>query len=360
MHLQSERGAVFIHVGVGLFVLLMFGAFALDYGMLWTSRGQAQNAADAGALAGVGAISFDNVAGYDKWYRGREVAWHTAHRTAIWGDQSAVIEVTSPYDGQDIPGRNVALCEDKPASCLKVQVYRDSAHSTAMPTFLANLFGTSTQGVRAMAVAQTAPATGSSCMKPWLIPDRWQDVTPPNNTFDPPDDNYVRPTKDDQGNITYGTGWTPLDIGTELTLKPGNPNQAISPSDFYEIETATDYEEAISGCKIAKNVGDPVTALPGNRVGPTNHGVDDLLAANPDGAIVVIGMFDPAAFEAQRRQSGNFTLEIVNMLAFKIDHRNGNEVVGTIVGAPSTMLNVCNTPPCPTSTGLLAVLRLLR
>jgi hypothetical protein len=142
--------------------------------------------------------------------------------------------------------------------------------------------------------------------------------------------------------------------------RAGNPATAISPSDFYEVETATDYEEAITGCEITKSIGDTVEALPGNRVGPTNHGVDDLLAMFPDGAIAIIGMFDPAAFEAMRRQSGNFTLEIVNMLAFRIDHRSGNEITGTIVGAPSEMVTVCNTPPCPTSSGLVTVLRLLR
>jgi hypothetical protein len=37
----------------------MFGAFVLDYGMFWVARGQVQNAADAGALAGAAAIAFD-------------------------------------------------------------------------------------------------------------------------------------------------------------------------------------------------------------------------------------------------------------------------------------------------------------
>jgi hypothetical protein len=358
MRLQSERGAVFIHVGIGLLALLMFGAFAIDYGILWTSRGQAQNAADAGALAGVGAISFDNIAGHDKWDRGREVAWHTAHRHAVWGDQSAVIEVTSPYDGTDVPGRTVALCEDQPESCLKVQVYRNSAHSAAMPTFLANLFGTSSQGVRAMAVAQTAPASGTTCMKPWLIPDRWDDANG-NGVFDT-GETYTAPTKNEDGTINPGTGWQPSDIGTELTLKAGNPQQAISPSDFYEIEDANLYEPAITGCVITKNIGDDINVLNGNRVGPTNHGIDDLLLMYPEGATVVIGMFSPAAFWAMDRQSGNFDLTITNMLAFKIDHRNGNQVVGTIVGAPSTLLSVCNTPPCPVSSGLIQVLRLVR
>jgi hypothetical protein len=348
---NSEKGAVFIHVAIGLLVLLGFLAFVADYGMLWVSRNQAQNSADAGALSGVAALAFDTDA-TDRWDRARNVAWNAAIRNGVWGDRPGAV-VTSPYSG--------APCADHPNACVRVDTYRNGTNGGAvMPTWFASLFGVNDQGVRAMAVAETAPASGSNCMKPWLIPDRWTEATPPAGTFDLPDDSYTRPTVDDEGTVNYGSGWSPLQIGTELTLKAGNPNQAISPSDFYEIETATDYEEAIYGCRITKSIGDHVSALPGNRVGPTNHGIDTLLTMYPDGATVVIGMFDPAAFEAQRRQSGNFDLEIVNMLAFKIDHRNGNEVVGTIVGAPSDMATVCEVGPCPSSSGLIQILRLVR
>jgi phage tail protein X len=349
---SSEHGAVFIHVAIGLLVLLGFGAFVVDYGALWISRGQAQTAADAGALAGAAAISFDGAA--DKSDRGRNVAWNVAHAQSVWGARPGVVP-TSPYGG------GIPQCEDKPISCIRVDAYRDGSNSsTALPTFLANLFGTSSQRTRAMAVAQTAPATGSACMKPWLIPDRWTDNKAPANAFDDPDDIYVAPTVNSDGVISYGTGWTPTDIGTELVLKPGNPNGAISPSDFFEIETATDYEESISGCKITKNIGDVVDALPGSRVGPTASGVEALLEANPGGAIVTIGMFNPHDFAIQDRQSGNFPLHIVNMLAFKIDHMTGGTVYGTIVGAPSSMLTVCTGSACPTSTGLVSVIRLIR
>ena len=348
---HSERGAVFIHVAIGLFVLLGFIAFVADYGMLWVSRNQAQNAADAGALAGVSALAFD-IDASDRWDRARNVAWNTAVRNRVWGDVSGAVP-TSPYYG--------APCDNRrPEACVRVDVYRNGTNGgAAMPTWFANMFGTSSQGVRAMAVAEAAPASGSNCMKPWLIPDRWTENVAPIATYDT-GDSYTRPTMNEDGTVNYGSGWSPLDIGTELTLKAGNPMQAISPSDFYEIETATDYEESIYDCRIAKSIGDHVSALPGNRVGPTNQGIDTLLGMYPDGAIVVIGMFDPAAFEAQRRQSGNFDLEIVNMLAFKIDHRNGNEVVGTIVGAPSSQVTVCEVTPCPTSSGLIQVLRLVR
>ena len=47
---ERERGAVLVHVAVTLVGLVAFSALTIDYGVLWTSRRQAQNAADAGAL----------------------------------------------------------------------------------------------------------------------------------------------------------------------------------------------------------------------------------------------------------------------------------------------------------------------
>jgi hypothetical protein len=47
---SSERGAILIQVAVALLGLTVFSAFVLDYGVLWSARGQAQNAADAGAM----------------------------------------------------------------------------------------------------------------------------------------------------------------------------------------------------------------------------------------------------------------------------------------------------------------------
>jgi Flp pilus assembly protein TadG len=56
----SERGAVFVQVGISLFVLMAFNVFVLDYGMMWIARGQAQNAADAGAIAGAIARAYED------------------------------------------------------------------------------------------------------------------------------------------------------------------------------------------------------------------------------------------------------------------------------------------------------------
>ena len=49
---RNERGAVLIQVAIALLALLALSSFVFDYGVMWVSRGQAQNAADAGALVG--------------------------------------------------------------------------------------------------------------------------------------------------------------------------------------------------------------------------------------------------------------------------------------------------------------------
>src|SRR4030095_13568976 len=57
----DERGAVLVHVAIGILVLTARATFVLDHGVMWVSRGQAQNAADAGALSGAIARAYDEL-----------------------------------------------------------------------------------------------------------------------------------------------------------------------------------------------------------------------------------------------------------------------------------------------------------
>ena len=52
MNAKRERGQIMVLVALGLVALLGFTALAMDMGMAYADRRQAQNAADAGALAG--------------------------------------------------------------------------------------------------------------------------------------------------------------------------------------------------------------------------------------------------------------------------------------------------------------------
>src|SRR6476646_5271241 len=57
----DEEGAILVQVAIAILVLTALATFVIDHGVLWVSRGQAQNAADAGALSGAIARAYDEL-----------------------------------------------------------------------------------------------------------------------------------------------------------------------------------------------------------------------------------------------------------------------------------------------------------
>ena len=57
---RNESGMTYVFIGLGFMAFLSASMLAIDVGMLMTARNQAQNAADAGALAGATALLYDN------------------------------------------------------------------------------------------------------------------------------------------------------------------------------------------------------------------------------------------------------------------------------------------------------------
>ena len=57
---RDEKGFSLVFVGLGLMGFLAASMLAIDVGMLMTARSQAQNSADASALAGATALAFDS------------------------------------------------------------------------------------------------------------------------------------------------------------------------------------------------------------------------------------------------------------------------------------------------------------
>ena len=176
---SSERGAIFINVAIMLIILIGFLAFVADYGMLMVARNQAQNAADSAALAGARSLAYDS--DVDIHNRARNVAWNVGIRNVVWGDEGGVIPI-SPYNGNP--------CSGAPDSCIRVEVYRDGTNTSAsMSTWFAGLFGISTQGTRASAVAEVGSANTSDCLKPFAIPDSFTDTG--DVGFEPGIDTYT-------------------------------------------------------------------------------------------------------------------------------------------------------------------------
>src|SRR5689334_8056852 len=94
---RSESGISLIHVAMLLFVFMGFSMFVTDLGALWLARGQAQNAADAGALAGAVARSFDELGPPDIPYG---LAYKSALKAAsqhwIVGESITAPDITFP------------------------------------------------------------------------------------------------------------------------------------------------------------------------------------------------------------------------------------------------------------------------
>lgn len=331
-HRSDEAGSILIMVAIAMLGLLSFSAFAVDNGVMLSSRRQAQNAADAAALAAAQYLAWDD--GTDQ-AGAQAIAVATAQRHQVWGSQPDVTmaDVTFPTCPPGAPG----LVD----TCVRVDVYRNQrANGNPLPAFFANLAGVTDQGVRATATAQVVYGQASDCLLPFAIPDRWlefredeagapPDEDPANFPLDEiqgmsylpdgwwdPDDTYdAFYTQGQQGGtplpgtpgvdvdmyipgspVVGGTGYDAYrDYGMQVLLKAGNGSQ-IAPSWYYPIVLpdgdgggASAYQNRIVNCTevdVPEEMNFSVE--PGNMVGPTRAGVLNLIAQDP-GATWVSG-----------------------------------------------------------------------
>lgn len=222
--LDNQHGAVLIQVAVAMLALLALSSFVFDYGVMWVSRGQAQNAADAGALSGAVSLAFNSPTDQPA-ARARAIAM--AQSNKVWNQAPSVTDadVTFPACPPGIPGPQ--------DNCVKVDVFRNQARGNPLPTFFAKLAGVASQGAVATATAQVVTGDTTACLRPWAVVDRWQEFGPegpaplPSSTFDrystgqgssPPQENdlYIPPSEGG------GTGYTlPADLGRQFAIKMG-------------------------------------------------------------------------------------------------------------------------------------------
>ena len=137
--------------------LLAMCALVIDYGVFWMSRRQAQNSADAGALAGVVSLAYDNYADRSDSGPAKVRAHQVALSNYVFGEAPNV-NITS-----DI---TFPTCPDGTDGCIKVDVYRNQARNNPLPLWFGSLVGLTSQGVRATATAQTTIGDTSECLKP--------------------------------------------------------------------------------------------------------------------------------------------------------------------------------------------------
>jgi len=304
--LRHERGAVLVHVTVAIIGLLAFSALVVDYGVMWSARRQAQNSADAAALGGAISMAYKAPGSYDT---ARAVAQKVGAENRVFGVSPNIdlgsgdsADVTQDISFPTCPPGSPAEGED---ACVRVNVYRN-ATKDALPTFFARLFGMLSQGVRASATAEIIAGNSSDCIKPWAVSDRWDDTTPnpgppvtaggiqnpawdpdwnTDSTWDPAaGDLYVPPSSTNPGTgfrIYDANGQLCCDYGLVLPLKQGTANAFwYQEIDFHEGNSSAIYRAAIAGCHTG-TIGETVSVKPGTSHGPTDQGVDDLIAQDP-------------------------------------------------------------------------------
>lgn len=373
---HDERGMMFVFVGLGLLAFVAASMLAIDVGMLMTARSQAQNSADAGALAGAVALVFDD-------YLDRSSDGPAVQSAVMAAAANQVMREAVSVTPGDVEFLNDPTGEP---SRVRVTVFRRADRGNPVSTLVARYFGIATADIAATATAEASPANAATCVKPWAVPDKWDERQTPawdeDDTFDLYD-NKKKPLANpdvyvpaDQGGYTgFDSNPTGPDHGRQILLKAGNPNQAISSSHFYPIALPPDsgaawYEENIPGCYTGiMEIGQDIPVEPGNMTGPTVSGTQALIdkdptafwdvanqrvvsSFNPSPRIVVIPVFDPYVYE-ESRQHGRQDIEVANLVGFFIENLQGSEVLGRIV--PMTGLIRADLGPVPGGAFLKAI-----
>ena len=272
--LSSERGATLINAAMIVFLSFGLGTFVVDYGAFWLSRHQAQNAADAGAMAGALARAFDD---FDDPPDSAGPAFRNASQVAGLNLPSSVVAAPSfPACPAELTG---------PDRCVRVDVSLDE---TNYPELLKPRFGKTllltTQSVQATATARVLVANATNCLRPWAVPDKWTEASlPPNPSFrkyndatgallGAPHDEYQAPDSADPGTgFRFATGNAPSpapeagDFGLALPLtfstNPSLVTDLIVPGWLVALDLPGGYA-ACNGQLV--QVGDQVALSPAN------------------------------------------------------------------------------------------------
>jgi hypothetical protein len=298
---RRERGSALVLVTFSLVAGLSVLALAVDLGLRFATRSEAQRAADAAALAGASAFMDPLIVGEDA----REAE---AERRALdFARQNRILK--QPIDSGEV---HIEVIAD--SSKVRVTIRR-----TGLPTWFARLFGVDSMAVSARAAAAVAESGRTDCVMPWAVVDFWDETNPledgNNNdlpdpgeswSYDPVNDRYT-PLGAASGLETgLGSGFrTRLggaqpyynDYGLPIILRPADPTDPTGPGAYrgpagYYIWRHDDgepaYAERIMECDPRGiEVGQAYDVEPTSGSDPataalTRAAVDSLMALDPD------------------------------------------------------------------------------
>jgi Flp pilus assembly protein TadG len=365
---RDERGMSLVWTGIGFMAFFAATTLAIDVGMFMTARSQAQNSADGGALAGVTALVFNDWDNRSAGGPAVSSATTTAQANQVIGSAPSVLDsdVTFPVGPTGLSNR------------VQVNVFRTSDRFNPVATLIGPLFGVDTVNISATATAEASPANAVTCVKPFTIPARWDEHSvPANDKFEKYDNKgNIVPNPDVFPPTTAGGIYWP--VGTRMVLRSGTGNQIES--SFYQSWVMPGgsavggdyYRENIYECNQARlSGGIDMTQEPGDKVGETNQGIDELIAkdpnakwdstrnkvidscCNPSPRVFPIPLYDPDYYQDNVTHGRNASLRMVGFLPFFLEKRVGNEVYGYVTKMVGTIDP--NAGPAPADSLIYAI-----
>ena len=361
--LRDESGMSLVFIGFGMMAFLGASMLAIDVGMLMTSRNQAQNSADAGALAGATALYFDNYD--DRSSSGPAVtsAIQAASANGVIGTPVSVTPGDVEFENDDAGESNR----------VKVTVFRTAARGNPLSTLVAKYFGMATADISATATAEASPANAMTCVKPFTIPDKWREVGSDapwsadsvyeafdhwSNPLPAAEADVYIPALDADGNPNPDyTGYNnSSNKGMRLVLRAGTGND-INTSFYFSLSMTddmggNDYRWNIANCNHSiYKVGDALIQEPGAMEGPTVQGIEELIARDPaahwndtindlEGTafpgghsprVFPIPLYDPEFYDSGKRNGRNADLKTANWIGFFAESVTGNQIYGRII-----------------------------
>jgi hypothetical protein len=351
---RDERGMSYAFIGLSLTGLLSASILAIDVGMVMTARSQAQNSADAGALAGATALMYDDFE--DRTPTGPAVTSAIQAATfnrVMAGDVSVTPDdITFPTD------------EMGQANRVRVTVYRRGDRGNPLSTHIAQYFGIPTVGVAAVATAEVSPANAMTCVKPFTIPDKWTEAQDPpwdeTDRYDAFDNKGVPIANPDIYIPADQAGYTGYnqesERGQPLMLRAQNGTK-IGPSMYFSyaiagVTGASAYDWNIANCNThIMKWGEMLLHEPGAMAGPTTSGIKELIAKDPNAVwdlttntiknsayggqqsprVFPIPLYDPAYYDAGTRMGRAADLKVANWIGFFAERVVGYEIWGRII-----------------------------
>ncbi len=149
---RNERGMSLVFVSIGIASFIAASTLAIDVGMLLNARAQAQNSADAGALAGATALAFNDFNNRSSSGPAVQGAINAALANPVAGHPVAVGtgDVTFPVAPSGASDR------------VQVRVYRTAGRGTPVSTMIASIFGVTSANIGATATAEAMLANSET------------------------------------------------------------------------------------------------------------------------------------------------------------------------------------------------------